>query len=200
MDHPIHLTITDDLRRTRLTVFFRVLLAIPHIIVLLLWGIAAYLVAIVNWFATLFKGRSPDGLHNFLASYLRYNAHVQAYYHLLADPFPPFGGGESYAVDLVVAPPETQSRLTVFFRSILAIPALILWYVLNAVFNIVAIFAWFVCLFTAKMPEGLRNLGAFVLKYQMQTMGYAMLLTPRYPSLSMTDESTAPATTTTPGV
>lgn len=201
MDHPIHLTITDDLRRNRLTVFFRLFLTIPHLIVLLLWGIAAYVVWIINWFATLFMGRSPDGLHNFLATYLRYACHVQAYFHLLADPFPSFGGGQGYPVDLVIAPPEQQSRLTVFFRYILAIPALILLYVLNAVFNIVALFAWFVCLFTGKMPEGLRNLGAFVLKYGLQTNGYLMLLTPRYPSLSMTEESSStPATSTTTGV
>jgi hypothetical protein len=198
MDHPIHLTITDDLRRSRLTVFFRALLAIPHIIVLLLWGIAAYIVWIVNWFATLIKGQSPDGLHSFLATYLRYASHVQAYYHLLADPFPPFGGNEGYPVDLEVGPPQAQSRLTVFFRGILAIPALILNYVLNAVFNIVAVFAWFACLFTGKMPEGLRNLGAFVLKYQMQTSGYLMLLTDKYPSLSMTEgTATSPATPST---
>ena len=198
MDHPIHLTITDDLRRTRLTVFFRLILVIPHAIVLLLWGIAAYIVWIVNWFATLFMGQSPDGLHSFLATYLRYTAHVQAYFHLLADPFPPFGGNEGYAVDLVVGPPQPQSRLTVFFRIVLAIPAMILNYVLGSVFNIVALFAWFACLFTGKMPEGLRNLGAFVLKYGMQTTGYIMLLTDKYPSLSMTEETTSPAATTGP--
>ena len=64
-------------------------------------------------------------------------------------------------------------------------------------FNIVAIFAWFVCLFTGRMPEGLRNFGVFVLKYQMQTIGYLMLLTPRYPSLNVGEaEATAPVSTT----
>ena len=61
--HPIRLAVTDDLRRSRLTVFFRLLLALPHLIWLALWGIVASLAAIVNWFATLFVGRSPDGLH-----------------------------------------------------------------------------------------------------------------------------------------
>jgi len=56
--HPVRLVVDDDLRRSRLTVFFRLLLAIPHLIWLSLWGIAAYLAAIVNWFATLITGRS----------------------------------------------------------------------------------------------------------------------------------------------
>ena len=39
--HPIRLILSDDLSRTRLTVFFRLILAIPHLIWLGLWGIAA---------------------------------------------------------------------------------------------------------------------------------------------------------------
>ena len=97
-----------------------------------------------------------------------------------------------------IAPPEQQNRLTVFFRYLLAIPALILNYFLNAVFNIVAIFAWFACLALGRMPEGLRNFGVFVLRYQMQTIGYLMLLTPRYPSLNVgqTETEGTPAATT----
>ena len=37
--HPIGLIVTDDLQRNRLTVFFRLLLAIPHFIVVILWGV-----------------------------------------------------------------------------------------------------------------------------------------------------------------
>ena len=46
--HPIRLHITDDLQRNRLTVFFRLILAIPHIIWLSLWGIITYLAVFVN--------------------------------------------------------------------------------------------------------------------------------------------------------
>ncbi|HEV3228587.1 MAG TPA: DUF4389 domain-containing protein, partial [Solirubrobacteraceae bacterium] len=59
--HPIRLIVTDDLRRSRLTVFFRLLLAIPHFIWLALWTVAALVAAVANWFATLFSGRSPGG-------------------------------------------------------------------------------------------------------------------------------------------
>ena len=40
--HPVQLAVTDDLQRSRLTVFFRLLLAIPHFIWLLLWSVAAF--------------------------------------------------------------------------------------------------------------------------------------------------------------
>src|SRR5438874_11581443 len=90
LSHPIGLIVTDDLKRSRLTVFFRILLALPHLIWVALWGFVAELALLVAWFAALFTGRVPDGLHNFIASWLRYSTRVTAYMFLLADPFPPF--------------------------------------------------------------------------------------------------------------
>ena len=183
--HPIRLVVNDDLRRNRLTVFFRLILAIPHVIWFFLWGIVAFLAWIVNWFATLFMGRSPDGLHNFLATYLRYETHVYAYILLIADPFPGFGGKPGYPIDLDVDGAEPQNRLTVFFRLILAIPAWIISSIMGYLNRAVAIFSWFVALVMGRLPEGLRNFAAFALKYEIQTMGYAMLLTQRYPSFNI---------------
>jgi hypothetical protein len=182
--HPIGLIVTDDLKRSRLTVFFRLILAIPHFIVLALWGIVAELAVVVAWFAALFTGRVPEGLHDFLASFLRYSSRVTGYVFLLADPFPPFGGGGSYPIDVRIDPPLEQSRLTVFFRIVLAIPALILVYVFRIVNQIVAFLGWFYCLATGRMNEGMRNLSAWLLRYEVQTYAYLLLLTGRYPSLA----------------
>ena len=99
--HPIRLVVNDDLQRTRLTVFFRLILAIPLLLWAVLWAVIAVLAYIVNWFATLFMGQSPEGLHNFLATFLRYTTHVRAYTLLVADPYPPFTGREgTYPIDL----------------------------------------------------------------------------------------------------
>jgi Domain of unknown function (DUF4389) len=183
--HPIRLVVTDDLRRSRLTVFFRILLAIPHFIWLALWGIANAVVLLLSWFAALFTTRVPAGFHDFMARYLRYQTHVLAYIELAADPYPSFGGRTGYPVDLEVAPPVEQSRLTVFFRLLLAIPALAISYFMNYLVNVVVFFAWFVCLFAGRMPEGMRNLVVFTVRYHVQTAAYYSLLTPRYPSLNV---------------
>lgn len=182
--HPIRLVVTDDLRRSRLTVFFRYLLTIPHLFWLMLYGIAAYVVLFVAWFAALFTGRVPEGMHGFLAGFLRYSTRVNAYMYLVANPFPPFGAGGEYPVDLEVAGPESQGRLGVFFRGLLVIPALLLAQVLGGVMTVVAFVGWFYALFTGRMSEGMRNLMAYCLRYQQQTAGYYLLLTSRYPSLS----------------
>lgn len=185
-EHPLRLVVTDDLNRSRLTVFFRLLLAIPHFLWLTLWTIAVFFVVIVAWFAALIKGRLPDGMHKFLASYLRYSTRLNAYLYLLANPYPPFSGSTdvAYAVDLHIDPPQAQSRWTILFRFILAIPAQILAWVFGQVLGIVAFLAWFVCIFIGRMPKGMRDLGVYCLRYQQQTYGYMMLLTERYPSLS----------------
>lgn len=182
MDHPIRLAVTDDLSRNRLTVAFRLILAIPHLIWLTLWGIVVYLAIIVSWFATLFAGQTPQGLHDFIAQYLRYSTHVYGYLVFLADPYPGFLGDSAYDCDLAIAPPAPQNRWVTGFRVILAIPALIVQAVLGYLLYIVAIISWFACLFLGAMPLGLRNLTAWVLRFTQQTNAYVMLLTDRYPS------------------
>lgn len=184
--HPVRLVVNDDLQRTRLTVFFRLILAIPHFLWVSLWGVIALLAAVVNWFATLFTGSSPEGLHNFLATFLRYVTHVRAYCLLIADPFPGFAGKQgSYPIDLEVDPPQPQSRLTVFFRIILAIPALFVSNILSNLSQLLAVFSWFIALVTGRVPEGLRNFAALALRFETQTYAYVLLLTGSYPSFNV---------------
>jgi hypothetical protein len=183
--HPIGLVVDDDLHRTRLTVFFRLLLAIPQLIWLYFFGIVAGLALVIAWFAALFTGRVPDGLHDFLARYQRLTTHVAAYTFLIADPWPPFGGSPgTYPVDLRVDAAAPQSRLTVFFRGLLAIPALLLAYVFRLVNSLIAFLGWFYCLIFGRMHEGMRDLSAWMLQFEMQTYGYLFLLTGRYPSFT----------------
>jgi uncharacterized protein DUF4389 len=188
--HPIRLIVNDDLQRTRLTVFFRLILAIPLILWAVLWAVIALLAYIANWFATLFMGQSPEGLHNFLATFLRYTTHVRAYTLLVADPYPPFTGREgTYPIDLEVDPPERQNRWTVFFRGILAIPALFLSNLLSQLNQLLAVFSWFIALITGRVPEGIRNFAALAMRIETQTYAYALLLTSRYPSFNVGIES-----------
>jgi hypothetical protein len=188
--HPIRLVVNDDLQRTRLTVFFRLILAIPLLLWAVLWAVIAVLAYIVNWFATLFMGQSPDGLHNFLATFLRYTTHVRAYTLLVADPYPPFTGKEgTYPIDLEVDPPQRQNRWTVFFRGILALPALLLSNILSQINQLLAVFSWFIALVTGRVPEGLRNFAALAMRIETQTYAYALLLTSRYPSFNVGIES-----------
>ena len=183
--HPIGLVVDDDLSRNRLTVFFRLLLAIPQVIWLGVWAFAAALALVIAWFAALVTGEVPGGLHGFLARYLRAATHLYAYVLLLADPWPPFlGAAGTYPVDVRVDPAAPQSRLTVLVRLVLAIPAMLLSYVFRVVNQLVAILGWFYCLVFGRMHEGMRDVSAWMLRYEVQTYAYLLLLTGRYPSLA----------------
>ena len=185
--HPVHLVgEAHDLRRSRLTVFFRLPLFIPHYIWLYLWGYAALVVAFLNWFATLIMGRPPRPFHRFLGAYVRYQFHVYAFLTVAANPFPGFTGkAGSYPLDLALPiEPQRQNRWKTAFRIILVIPA---WAVSIGLFFallVAAICTWFVALVRGSAPWGLRNLMAYALRYFGQASAYLYLLTDAYPHAS----------------
>jgi 2-(1,2-epoxy-1,2-dihydrophenyl)acetyl-CoA isomerase len=183
--HPVQLVVHDDLRRWRLTVLLRLLLAYPHALVMTAWAVIALPVATVAWVTVLVHGRLPAGMHAWLARFLRYWTHVNAYEFLIADPFPGFRGWfGTYPIDLDIAPPASQERWTTLLRLVLALPAFVLAYVLAIVMEIVAIIGWFAALALGRMPRGMRDLMAYCLRYQAQTYAYLLLLTGRYPTLA----------------
>jgi Domain of unknown function (DUF4389) len=76
--------------RNRLTVAFRIILIIPHLIAVAVLVIVATVVSIVAFFAVLFTGRWPEGMRNLVLNVMRWYLRVQAYHLLLTDEYPPF--------------------------------------------------------------------------------------------------------------
>jgi hypothetical protein len=181
----VRLRVDDDLRRSRLTVFFRLLLVLPHLVWLYFWSWAFFAAIVFNWFATLFAGRSEPDVHSFTSRWVRYATHIYAYLLLVANPWPRFSGRPgTYPVDLELDPPERQNRLVTFFRILLVVPAYVFAVVLGTVAQVLALVGWFVCLVLGRMPKGMRDLIAYCLRYQAQMYAYLFLLTSRYPSLA----------------
>lgn len=207
----------DTLERNRVTVCFRLILAIPHLIWWWLWGLGALIVLPFHWIYALFAGIPASGLHSFYAMYVRYSSQVYAYVSLAADPYPGFvpDPGE-YVVDVEVAGPERQPRWTILLRLLLALPPLVLTGVLvggvgdrtalggddegarldptqlASVLSVVAVLLWFSCLVRGRSPRGLRDLAIWCIGYAAQTYGYVTLLTRRYPDSSPALANPAP--------
>ena len=78
-------------------------------------------------------------------------------------------------------PLESYSRLKTLFRAILAIPILILRYVMNLLLEIGAVAAWVIILVTGKMPRGLFDLMVLANSYIARSDAYIYLLTETYP-------------------
>lgn len=95
--HPVQLTIARPESQSRLLAFFslfffigRYVLAIPAFVVLYFVGIAAFFVAWIGQWAILFTGRYPEGMHTFVAGYMRWAVRVQAFTIGVTDSYPPF--------------------------------------------------------------------------------------------------------------
>jgi uncharacterized protein DUF4389 len=181
--HTVRLIEHDDLERSRLTVLARWFLVFPHLIWLFLYASVAFFVALANWILTLIKGRSPQRLHRWLVRFLRYYVYVYSYLYVLANPYPPFHGDQrSYRVDLQVEGPDEQRRLVTAFRLVLAIPAVVLAWVLGQVLQIIGLLNWLIAIFIGRVPRGMEQLGLYCLRYQTQTYAYLLVVTDRYPT------------------
>jgi hypothetical protein len=189
--HPVQLTVDDDRRRSRVTVLFRPLLAVPHVAWLGLWSLLALAAAFGNGAVVLARGRPAAPLHRFLAAHVRYQAQLSAFTFLVANPFPGFSGTLPYPVDAAVGGPAAQRRSTAVLRPLLAAPALLAAGVLLAVLALVGAAGWPAALATGRMPARLRDTGAACIRFLARTHAYSLLLTDAHPYASRTPPAEA---------
>jgi hypothetical protein len=174
--------------RNRLTTFFRYIVAIPWLIVVGLYGIGAYIAAIIAWFAIVFTGEYPRGLYDFNAKFVRLSARAGAFLDLATDEYPPFHGDpdDSYPVRVGVPEPlPVYDRLKTGLRFIFGIPVYLLGVVQGLIAAVIAFIGWFAILFTGQLSEGLFDPLRSALAYQTRASAYFLLLTEDYPPFSL---------------
>jgi hypothetical protein len=184
MGYPVTFTVDYQERRNRLTVFFRLIMAIPIAIWVALYALAAAVAVVIAWFALLFTGRYPRGLYDFVAEFLRIQTQATAYASLLCDPYPPFTGERpEYPVQMTFAGPlDHYGRLKVLFRIILAIPIILLrYYVINVLLELGSVADWLVILVLGRLPRGLFDPMVLANSYIARSDAYLYLLTETYP-------------------
>ena len=181
--------------RNRLRVGFRLILAIPWLILAqYIYPIAVFVVAVIAWFALLFTGRYPRWAYDFNAGFLRMWGRVNAFLLLQTDEWPPFGFEQApqYPIRVPVGPAqERYSRLRVFFRLIIGIPALFVAGLLGYVAQTVSVLSWFTIVFTGRQPAGLHNVLSVGQAYAVRATAYFLLMTERLPPVS--DQGVAPS-------
>ena len=173
-------------RLSRLLIFFKWLLVIPHFIVLYVLGLVTGLLTFIAWFAILFTGRYPRGMFNFVVGYYRWTYNISAYVYLLRDEYPPFSlesGG--YPVTFEVQYPERLSRLLIFVKWLLVIPNVIVLYFVMIVWMVTTFIAWFAILFSGRYPKGLFDFSAGTLRWMARVNAYVLLLRDEYPPFSL---------------
>jgi hypothetical protein len=96
-DYPVNYSVGYPEKSSRLLVLARVFLGwlyigIPHGLFGLVYGIAAFFVAILSFCAILIVRHFPLGWFDFLIRYHRYVNRVVAYCCCMTDKYPPFSG------------------------------------------------------------------------------------------------------------
>jgi Domain of unknown function (DUF4389) len=178
----VQVDVPYDEQRNRLTVAFRLILAIPHLILAGLWQEVVQLASVVQWFIVVFTGKRNQGIWDFSNMWLDYYSRVYAYVLLLFDEYPGFVRDEGKTpLRYESAYEEPADRLTSGLRFIWAIPALIIMVVLGIAVSFVVLIAWFAILITGKMPRGMYDFALRVQRYVIQTNAYIVLMTDQYP-------------------
>ena len=195
--YPIAISVEPQAgERNRLTAALRPILAIPHMILVGpgawlhrldsagLIGAAAYVLALVNWFAILVTGESIKGIRDFQLYYLRWRTRAVAYMALFVDPYPPFGEGP-YPATIAVTEPTVRDRATIAVRLILAVPHLVVLFFLVLAWVLCTIGAWFAILFTGRYPASLYTFAVGVMRWTLRVEAYLLLLVDEYPPFTL---------------
>jgi hypothetical protein len=183
----------------RWTTLFRIILAIPWLIVAYVYLIAVFFTHIFAWVSVVILGRYPQWLYNFNSGVVRYLVRFYAWAYLQTDVWPPFGiaADPSYPIRVNIAPAAaSQSRLKAFFRLILVLPMLIVSYAVNYIHLGAAIVAWLAIVFRGYLPEGINSALTFVNGFYARVFGYYAILTDDYPPIGI--EKAKPSATAPP--
>jgi len=192
--------VTYEEERNRLTVAFRFLLAIPHLIVAQAWGYLTQVLAVVQWFIVLFTGNRNEGIWNMQQSWLGYYARVMGYSNILYDEFPAFGTAPgTVPVHSSITFEEPANRLTNALRLIWVLPAMIIGAVVMIGGFFVGVVAWFAILITGKHPRGMWEFMVKVVHYVLQLEAYVYLMTDEYPKFGGPTSAMSLASPTAPG-
>lgn len=181
--YPLRLEIEYPDRLSRLLIFVKGLLVLPHYIALVILGIGAYAVAVISWFAVLFTGRYPLGMFNYMTGVFRWGARVGAYQFLLTDRYPPFSleDDPSYPVRLQLDYPVKIARWRPLVNGLLAFPALIAASLIFLAAYLAVVVAWFAILFTGRIPVSLFDLITIGFRWNLRVNVFTYWMTEAYP-------------------
>jgi hypothetical protein len=182
----------------RWTVLLRLILAIPHLVVLFFFSIALIVTVVIGWFAALVLGRLPRWAHQFVSDFMHWYTRVTGYLMLLTDRYPPFGfDSPQYPVRITLGEQRSLNRAAVLFRIILIIPVYIVSALLSNGGWLLGVVTWVVELVLGRIPVTLFEANAAVLRFALRCQAYGYMLTSAYPKKLFGDGSATGAPPTT---
>jgi hypothetical protein len=207
VQYPVRLSIDyPDRDLNRATTFFRIIVAIPILILLgavsgwgwdtswgsgrdyaELAGAAGGILFFAPLLMILFRRKYPRWWFDWNLNLFRFQNRVFAYLALMDDRYP--STDQDQAVHIDIDYPDAQrdlNRWLPLVKWLLAIPHFIVLLFLNIAVFFVVIFSWLAILFTGRYPRGLFDFVEGVFLWNARVEGYFLLLvTDRYPPFSL---------------
>ena len=186
-DYAARLDVAYPGRSNRLTVLFRLLLAIPVIIIVgLINGTRIMqLVWLLVVLAMLFVKRYPEILWTVQRWFAIFSTRTTLYIDLLIDGYP-WDDDPTAKIELDDPDPERLSRFLPLIKWLLALPHYIVLMLLGIVAFVCIILSWFAILITGSYPQPLFNFVLGVNRWGFRVNAYTFALnTDRYPPFSL---------------
>lgn len=183
-DYPVRLEIDRQERYSRLLIFVKWLLAIPHFLVLFFLVIGVLFAWIGAFFAVLFTGNYPRGIFDFVVGTMRWANRVGAYVCLLTDAYPPFSLDDdpNHPVRVEIEYPEKIANWRPLVHWLLVIPYYFIAQILSTIWiYLIVIISWFAILFTGKLPQALFDFAVVAQRWNLRSTTYMFFMTEKYP-------------------
>jgi hypothetical protein len=159
-------------RQRRWSVALRGLLVLPQLVAVWVLAVVALVLAFIGWFAALVLGRLPLWIAEFELNVIAYSVRVVAYAFMLADEYPPFAFSPTEYPIAVQIDASQLSRLKVFFRWLLVIPAYVVTAIAGNGLLLLSPVIWLVTLVLGRMPQPFFSAAAAVIRYQARYSAY----------------------------
>ena len=159
------------------------LLLIPHWFLLMFVFIGAFFAIVYSWFAVLFTGRYPQGVHRFLIGTTRWMTRASAYAMLMTDAYPPFGfdHDDAYPARFEATHTEEIDRWRPLVQWILAYPYTLVAGILVFIAYVCVFIAFWSILFTKRFPKSLFDFIVVAFRWQNRGNVYALFMVDKYP-------------------
>lgn len=175
-------TVTNLSPRLRQDTLFRLILAVPHLVLQAAWLQVAQVLAVFQWVVILYTGKRNEAIWKLQSEYLAYSTRVNAYVGLLYDKWPAIGREpEGEPVTYSFAFSETADRRRNFYFFVRLIPAFIVLLVVTIGTLVATIVSWFAILATGRHPGWLFDFLLKAHRFAMHVVASMTLMTEDYP-------------------
>ena len=187
LEYPARLEILHREKQSRMTAFFRLLLALPAILVSIFLTALASITCFLAGVGIVVLGVYPKWLFDLNVTVCRLEFKTAAYLLLLIDEYPLSDRSDEISIEVDYPDVDTDlARLMPLVKWLLVLPNSFVIALGFQLFYFIAPISWLLVLFSGHYPRALFDFSTGMLRWLLRVRAYAvMLVTDEYPPFSL---------------